>query len=170
MSKEIVNRVAKSKLITIDLEDYYPTGNRIQLDIKGWLFQDLVLKEEGFRESLKTHNWKQYKDSHVALFCSTNAIIPTWAYMLIQTYLNETAKTVTIGTIETIETFLYTKIIDGLDLNYCNEKPVIIKGCSEKKVPEIAYVLLINKLQPIVKSIMYGEACSSVPLYKKKKN
>lgn len=169
MSKEIINRVAKSNLITINLEDYYPQGQRTHLDIKDWLDQELVLKENEFREELKSIDWSQYKNHFVALHCSSNAIIPAWAYLLIQTHLHGIAKKVVVGSIETLESIIYDYTIENLDLDYCKNKPVIVKGCSDKMVPQNAYVKLVNKLQPIAKSIMYGEACSSVPLYKKRK-
>ena len=169
MSKEIINRVAKSNLITINLEDYYVQGHRTNLDIKDWLDQELVLKEKEFREKLKSFDWSQYKNHFVALQCSSNAIIPAWAYLLIQTYLHGIAKKVVVGSIETLESIIYDYTIENLNLDHCKNKPVIVKGCSDKIVPQNAYVKLVNKLQPIAKSIMYGEACSSVPLYKKRK-
>ena len=165
---EIVNRVAKSSLITIDLEDFYPTGTRTLLDIKDWLYDGLILKEKEFRNTLLKFDWHQFKNHHVALHCSSEAIVPAWAFMLIQTHLHGVAKTVIVGTLETLETVLYTSIIVDLDLSFCENKPVIVKGCSNKPVPQNAYLLIIEKLQSVAKSIMYGEACSSVPLYKKK--
>ena len=163
---EIVNRVAKSSLITIDLEDFYPTGTRTLLDIKDWLYDGLILKEKEFRNTLLKFDWHQFKNHHVALHCSSEAIVPAWAFMLIQTHLHGIAKTVIVGTLETLETVLYTSIIVDLDLSFCENKPVIVKGCSNKPVPQNAYLLIIEKLQSVAKSIMYGEACSSVPLYK----
>ena len=165
---EIVNRVAKSSLITIDLEDFYPTGTRTLLDIKDWLYDGLILKEKEFRNTLLKFDWNQFKNHHVALHCSSEAIVPAWAFMLIQTHLHGIAKTVIVGTLETLETVLYTSIIVDLDLSFCKNKPVIVKGCSNKPVPQNAYLLIIEKLQSVAKSIMYGEACSSVPLYKNK--
>ena len=165
---EIVNRVAKSSLITIDLEDFYPTGTRTLLDIKDWLYDGLILKEKEFRNTLLKFDWHQFKNHHVALHCSSEAIVPAWAFMLIQTHLHGIAKTVIVGTLETLETVLYTSIIVDLDLSFCENKPVIVKGCSNKPVPQNAYLLIIEKLQSVAKSIMYGEACSSVPLYKNK--
>ena len=165
---EIVNRVAKSSLITIDLEDFYPTGTRTLLDIKDWLCDGLILKEKEFRNTLLKFDWHQFNNHHVALHCSSEAIVPAWAFMLIQTHLHGIAKTVIVGTLETLETVLYTSIIVDLDLSFCKNKPVIVKGCSNKPVPQNAYLLIIEKLQSVAKSIMYGEACSSVPLYKNK--
>jgi len=164
---EIVNRVANSALVTIDLEDYYPKGVRICFDIKDWLHEGLVLREKEFRTFVNTHDWTVYENQFVALHCSTDAIIPGWAFMLIRLQLSGIAKQVVVGDLETLETALYQIIINDLDLSFCNNKPVIVKGCSNKPVPKNAYLFLINKLQPIAKSIMYGEACSSVPLFKK---
>ncbi len=165
---EIVNRVAKSVLVTIDLEEYYPSGERILFDIKDWLYEGLVLREKEFRTLIDAHDWSIYKNQYIALHCTSNAIIPGWAYMLIRLQLSGIAKQVVVGNLETLETTLYQKIIANLELDYCANKPVIIKGCSNKPVPQNAYLFLIDKLYPIAKSILYGEACSSVPLYKKK--
>lgn len=167
MAEEIVNRVANSKLVTFDLEDFYPEGERVLFDIKDWLLEGLVLREKDFRESAKSHDWSQYQDRFVALTCSTDAIIPGWAYMLLTTYLTPVAKKVVVGDLETLETILYTEIIQKLDVSEYKDLPVIIKGCSKKPVPKNAYLQVINKLQPVAKSIMYGEACSSVPLFKR---
>ena len=166
-SGEIVNRVANSALITIDLEDYYPKGARVCFDIKDWLYEGLVLREKEFRSFVSIHDWSAYKDQFIALHCTSDAIIPGWAFMLIRLQLSGIAKQVVVGDLETLETALYQIIINDLDLSFCNNKPVIVKGCSNKPVPKNAYLFLINKLQPIAKSIMYGEACSSVPLFKK---
>lgn len=166
MSDEIINRVANSKLITLNLEDYYPEGKRILFDIKNWLYHELVLKEKEFRTSVKTHDWTQYKDTYVALNCSTDAIIPAWAYMLLALQLQPYAKKIVLGDLEALETVVYQDIINLLDVSSYNDKSIIIKGCSNKPVPQNAYIMLANKLKPIVKSIMYGEACSSVPLFK----
>ena len=169
MAEEIVNRVAQSKLITFNLEDYYPKGQRFIFDISQWLFEGFVLKEKDFREEAKAHDWSQYRDQFVAIDCSTDAIVPAWAYMLISTYLQPYAKKVVIGNLENLESHLYQEVIENLDVSDLKDKPVIIKGCSSKPVPKNAYIFLINKLQPVVKSLMYGEACSSVPLYKQPK-
>ena len=166
--KEIVNKVAQSKLVTIDLEDYYPQGNRVVFDIKDWLFEEIILKEKDFRSFVKNHNWSQYKDSYVALTCSTDAIIPSWAYMLITTELASFAKKIIIGNLKDLETSIFQDIIAQLSIDPFQDKPVIIKGCSEKSIPETAYTQLITKLIPVAKSIMYGEACSTVPLFKSK--
>ena len=169
MSTEIINRVANSKLITFNLEDFYPKGDRVVFDIKDWLLEGLVLRETVFREKALAHDWSKYQDTYVALLCSTDAIIPAWAYMLLATHLNPFAKKVVTGDLELLETVLYAEIIKDLDVSALEGKPIIVKGCSHKPVPKNAYLLLIEKLQPVAKSILYGEACSSVPLFKNKK-
>ncbi|MCK0108053.1 DUF2480 family protein [Flavobacteriaceae bacterium S0825] len=170
MAEEIINRVANSKLVTIDLEDYYPKGKRVLLDIKDWLLEGLVLREKEFRQQASEHNWEQYKNSFVALHCSTDAIVPAWAYMLLSTYLEPYAIKTVIGDLSTLETSIYQDIISELDVSEFEDKPLIVKGCSNKPIPDNAYIQLTTKLKPIAKSIMYGEACSSVPLYKKPKS
>jgi hypothetical protein len=168
MAEEIVNRVANSKLKVIDLEDYYPEGKRVAFDIKDWLLEGLVLREKEFRQYVSEHNWSQYQDSYVALYCSTDAIVPDWAYMLISVQLEDISKLTVIGSLEHLESILYTSIISEMDISMYQDMPVIIKGCSNKPVPSNALVLLSQKLKPIARSIMFGEACSSVPLYKRK--
>ncbi|MEH1007583.1 DUF2480 family protein [Winogradskyella sp. ECml5-4] len=168
MAEEIINRVANSKLKVVDLEDYYPKGNRILFDIKDWLLEGLVLREKEFRIFVAEHDWSQYQDYYVALHCSTDAIVPDWAYMLISIELQPYSKLSIIGTLENLESILYSEIISNLEVSEFKDAPVIIKGCSHKPVPSNALVLLSQKLKPIAKSIMFGEACSSVPLFKKK--
>lgn len=168
MADEIINRVANSKLVTVNLEDYYPKGQRVLFDIKDWLFEGFVLREKDFRNQVSEHDWSQYQNSYVALTCTSDAIIPGWAYMLISIHLEPFAKKVVIGNLEQLETAIYQDIIQNLDVSEFEDKPLIIKGCSKKPVPENAYIMLATKLKPVAKSIMYGEACSSVPLYKKK--
>ena len=168
MADEIINRVANSKLVTLDLEDYYPIGERIVIDISEWLFKGIVLREMEFRNHIKTHNWTQYQDKFVAISCSTDAIVPAWAYMLISIELQAYSKTFVVGKLETLETFIYRDIIENLDVSNLIDKPVIIKGCSKMPVPLNAYNMISSKLKPIVKSIMFGEACSNVPLFKRK--
>ena len=169
MSEEIINRVSKSKLITFDLEEIYPEGKRVLFDVKDWLFQELILKETEFRESVKNHDWSQYKKSFVAVNCSVDAIIPSWALMLVASELIPFANKVVIGDLELLETVVYQELISFLDFKEFADVPVIIKGCANKPIPKSAYAFLIEKLQPIAKSIMFGEACSTVPLYKSKK-
>ena len=168
MSGEIINRVTNSKLVTIDLEDFYPSGKRVHFDISQWMLEGIILREKEFRERANAHDWSQYKDSYVALYCSTDAIIPGWAYLLISLHLSPFAAKVSVGSLEELETVLFTEIIQNMDFSEYTDKPVIIKGCSHKPVPQNAYVLLAQKLQPLTKSIMYGEACSSVPLFKRR--
>ncbi len=168
MSEEIINRVANSKLITFDLEDYYPEGKRVVLDIKDWLYEGFILREKEFRNYISDHNWEQYKDTYVALSCSTDAIVPGWAYMLIATELQLYVKQLVIGDLQQLETTVYQTVIDNLDVSPFKDRPVIIKGCSNKPVPPNAYLWITSKLQPYVKSLRYGEACSSVPLVKNK--
>ena len=167
MNDEIINRVANSKLVTIDLEDYYPDGKRVLFDIKDWLLEGLVLREKDFREKAKNFDWSKYEKSYVALTCSTDAIIPAWAFMLLTVNLEPFVEKTIIGNLDALETSIYQDIINQLDTSEFKDKPIIIKGCSNKPVPVNAYTLLINKLKPIAKSIMYGEACSSVPLFKR---
>ena len=166
---EIVNKVANSVLEVFDLEDYYPSGIRTQLDISQWLLDGFLLKEKDFREALKNHDWSQFQNHFVAIHCSTDAIIPAWASILVTVYLSPFAKKVVVGNISDLETSLYQEILSTLDYSKYQDKPIILKGCSKKPVPESAYIMAIQKLQPFAKSIMYGEACSAVPLYKKNK-
>ena len=166
---EIVNKVANSVLEVFDLEDYYPSGIRKQLDISQWLLDGFLLKEKDFREALKIHDWSQFQNHFVAIHCSTDAIIPAWASILVTVYLSPFAKKVVFGNLTDLETSLYQEILPTLDYSKYQDKPIILKGCSKKPVPESAYIMAIQKLQPFAKSIMYGEACSAVPLYKKNK-
>ena len=168
MENEIINRVANSKLKVIDLEDFYPNGKRVLFDISDWLLEGLVLREKEFRAFVSAHNWSQYQDSYMALHCSTDAIVPDWAYMLISIELQNYSKLAIAGTLENLESILYAEIISNLDVSEYKDSPVIIKGCSHKPVPTNALVLLSQKLKPIAKTIMFGEACSSVPLFRKK--
>jgi len=169
MAEEIVNRVAQSKLITFNLEEHYPKGERVVFDLSHWLHEGFVLREKEFRSQAKQHDWTQYKDQYIALGCSTDAIVPAWAYMLLSSFLEPYAKKVVIGDLEMLESHLYQEIIENLDVSDLEGEAVIVKGCSNKPVPKNAYIFLINKLQPVVRSLMYGEACSSVPLYKQPK-
>lgn len=168
MIMEIINKVANSALEVFDLEDYYPKGSRVELDISQWLLEGFLLREKDFREHLKNHDWSQYQDQYVAVFCSTDAIVPAWASILVAVHLAPFAKKIVSGRLEEIETALYQEILPTLDYSAYAGKPVIIKGCSKKPVPMSAYVSAAQYLQPFARSIMYGEACSAVPLYKKK--
>ena len=170
MAKEIINRVAQSKLVTIDLEDFYPPGERVVIDLKDWLFEGLVLREKDFRAAVKAHDWSVYEGKYAAVLCSTEAIIPSWAYLLVTISLAPFAKKVVVGSLELLESQLYESILDTLPLDPYKDRPVIIKGCSEKHIPETAYASLVTRLLPVASSLMYGEACSSVPLHKKSKS
>ena len=168
MENSIVNKVSNSSLVVVDLQDYKPNGVRNLVDISQWL-EDGLLREKSFRQSLKEHNWSQYKDHLVALDCSADVILPAWATLLITTYLSPHAKTVILGSLNDLEKHLFSKTIDQLDLERFKGKPLIIKGCSDNSIPEASYINLIQRLQKVAKSIFYGEACSSVPLWKAKK-
>lgn len=163
----IVNKVANSGLITINLEELYPSEKRFAFDIKDQLWQGLALKEKDFREFLKNHDWTQYQDSFVAVFCSVDAIIPHWAFMLVASKLSGIAKKVIIGTPIEMESIIFKEIIEKLDANNYLDQRLVIKGCADKEVPASAYADLVSKLQPVAKSIMFGEPCSTVPVYKK---
>ena len=165
----IVNKVAQSGLITIDLEAFYPQGERVLFDIKDLLFQGLILREKDFREFIKNEDWSKYKDKYVALVCSADAIVPTWAYMLLATQLEPFAQKVVFGDLETLETVLYSEILNQLKIDEYKDARIVIKGCGNLPIPKSAYVQITSLLRPVAKSIMYGEPCSTVPLYKKAK-
>ncbi|MFT5239009.1 MAG: hypothetical protein ACI840_002461 [Ulvibacter sp.] len=169
MEKEIINRVALSGIITINLEEFYPQGKRVLFDIKEHLFQGLILKEKDFRGFLKNEDWIKYTDAYVALTCSEDAIVPTWAYMLLVAQLAPFAKKVVFGDLEILETVLYNDILNKLNINDYKDARIVIKGCGDLPVPKAAYVEITRLLRPVAKSIMYGEACSMVPLYKQPK-
>lgn len=166
---EIINKVALSGIITIDLEEFYPQGERVLFDIKDLLFQGLILREKDFREFVKNEDWTKYKNKYVALICSADAIVPTWAYMLLATQLEPYVKKVVFGNLEILETVLYNDILGKLNINDYKDARIVIKGCGHLPVPKAAYVEIARLLRPIAKSIMYGEACSTVPLYKQTK-
>jgi hypothetical protein len=166
---EIINKVDKSGIITIDLEEFYPPGERILFDIKSLLFQELILREKDFREFVKNEDWSKYKNKYVALICSADAIVPTWAYMLLATHLEPFAKRIVFGDLETLETILYNDILNKLNINDYKDARIVIKGCGNLPVPKAAYVEITRLLRPVAKSIMYGEPCSTVPLYKQAK-
>jgi hypothetical protein len=167
MPDEIINKVANSKLVSLDLEDYYPKGERTLIDIKDWLFQEQVLIEKDYRNRLKEQDWTAYQNKYVGIICSSDAIIPSWAYLLLTVHLAPYAKKIVVGNLEQLETILFEEVIAKMELEEFEDKAVIVKGCSEKFIPYAAYSLLIQRLFPVVSSLMYGEACSSVPLYKR---
>jgi Protein of unknown function (DUF2480) len=164
--EEIINKVANSALEVFDLEDYYAVGIRTQIDLSQWLLEGFLLREKDFREQLKQHDWSQYQNQYVALYCSTDAIVPAWATILVTVYLSPFTKKVVLGDLTDLETALYQQVLSTIDYSKYQDKPIILKGCSKKPVPESAYIMAIQNLQPFAKSIMYGEACSAVPLYK----
>ena len=165
---EIINKVANSQLEVFDLEDHYMEGKRIQIDISVWLTEGFLLIEKDFREHLKNYDFSVYKDFFVAINCATDAIIPAWAKILVTVYVAPFAKKVVSGNLADLESMLYQEVLPNLDYSIYKDKPIILRGCSKKPVPESAYILAIQYLQPYAKSIMYGEACSAVQLFKKK--
>jgi hypothetical protein len=167
MKKEIVNKVKNSSLKTIDLDLLIPKTPRVIFDIKKWLKNDLILIEKDFRGLIKSHNWNQYLGKYVSIQCSNNAIIPDWAFMLVSKSLKELEIENFIGSLEIMEHIIVKKTIDKLDLSSFKDKSIIIKGCSKKSIPKSSYSFLIDRLQPIAKKIMFGEACASVPIFKK---
>ncbi|MEC4113624.1 DUF2480 family protein [Myroides pelagicus] len=167
MEGEIVNKVANSSLKIFDLEDYYPVNQRMQIDISQWLYEGFVLREKEFRASLKEVDWSMYQDAYVGLNCSTDAILPGWTYMLLTSYLQPFAKRTFIGSVEDIEKSIYQEILFAIDYSEYKDLPVIVKGCSNKTIPEEAYVLATQLIMPYARSVMFGEACSAVPIYKR---
>lgn len=166
--KEIINRVSASSLITFDLEEYYQPGERVLIDVKDQLYKGLILKEKDFREFIKQHDWSLYQNKFVAVSCSADAIIPTWAFMLVAIALRPYAKVIEFGTIENLEEKLFHEALSKVNWSQFQNTKVVVKGCSKVNVPASAYVHTVTKLQPIVASLMFGEACSTVPLYKKR--
>lgn len=167
MDKPLVNRVASSGLITINLEDFFPTEDVVVFDIKDYLFMELILKEKDFREALKAHDWSQYAGKNLVVFCSTDAIIPVWAYMLVAAYAAPFAHRVFQGDEDTFYKVVFNEALAKIDAEQYEQKRIVIKGCSNKPVPPSAYVELTQKLQPFAQSIMYGEPCSTVPIFKR---
>jgi hypothetical protein len=168
--EEIVNRVTNSTLITFDLEDLYEPGERVLIDIKDQLYEGLILREKDFRTFIREHSWSDYEDKLIAITCSSDAIIPTWAYMLMTVALQPYAKKVVFGTLDNLERALYQEALAKVDWEKFRDNKIVVKGCSKVNVPVEAYVEVINKLRPVASSIMYGEACSTVPLFKKPKS
>jgi len=166
VSEEIINKVANSGLITIDLEEFYPKGERVLFDLKPLLFQELILKEKDFREFIKGHDWTDYKNKMVAITCTNDAIIPTWAFMLVSIALEPFAKKTVFGSLETLEAILFNEVLKTINYTDYQDKRIVIKGCGNLPVSTNAYVELVRGLKPFAKSIMYGEPCSTVPLYK----
>ncbi len=168
MENEIVNRVSNSPLVTFDLEELYTPGERILFDIKNLLFQELILREKDFRDFIKSHDWSQYTDKYVAITCSADAVVPTWAYMLLTASLQPHTSIVIFGSIQDLETTLFKNTLDKIDWKRFTNAKVVIKGCSKVAVPISAYIEVTNRLRPVASSIMFGEPCSTVPVFKKK--
>jgi hypothetical protein len=164
---EIVNKVAASGLVTIDLEEFFPSGERVSIDLAEQLWQGLALREKDFRTWIQSDDWSQYQGKHVAVFCSVDAIIPAWAFMLVASALSDYAATVVHGSRAELEQVLFRSMIDSLDMNEYRDKRCIVKGCSDLPVPQSAYSHLVMRLRPVVRSIMFGEPCSTVPVYKR---
>jgi len=167
MEQTLVNRVAGSGLVTIDLETFYPEGEVVAFDLKDHLFMGLILKEKDFREALKAHDWAQYTGKNLAVFCSADAIIPMWAYMLVAAYAAPFARDVFQGLPEQYAEFAFLKTLATLNPDDYAGKRLVIKGCSDKPVPPSAYLEITRRLQPVAAGIMFGEPCSTVPVYKR---
>ncbi|MBE8713473.1 DUF2480 family protein [Sphingobacterium hungaricum] len=168
IQETIVNKVAQSGLLTIDLAHYAPKEEIYIYDIKENLFHGLILKEKDFREFVKTHNWEQYEGKHVGIICSTDAIVPTWAYMLLANKLEPFALSVNFGDEQVIYQFLFQDELNRIDMEAFKDQRVVIKGCGDIAIPESAFVKFTANLSKVAKSIMYGEPCSTVPIFKRK--
>jgi hypothetical protein len=168
MSDAIVNKVAESGLITLDLEKYLPKEEMVLFDLKDYLFMGLILKEKDFRAALQQIDWPQYKDKYVAVACTADAVIPIWAYMLVAAYLQPFARDVVFGTVDEMKDQILLFNLKQLDMADYEDKRVVVKGCGEVAISERAYLEITKKLRPVAKSIMYGEPCSTVPVFKKK--
>ncbi|HVE60909.1 MAG TPA: DUF2480 family protein [Chitinophagaceae bacterium] len=164
----IVNKVASSGLLSLDLEKYLPEGEIMTFDLKDYLFMGLILKEKDFREALKNKDWEEYRDKYVSVVCTADAIIPIWAYMLITTYLQPVAKDVFVGNEAEMYKYIFLQNIEAINPTDYQDQRVVVKGCGDIAIDNYAYAAVTKKLLPAVKSIMYGEPCSTVPVFKKK--
>lgn len=169
MESVLVNKVADSGIITLNLEQFLPQESTIAgFDLKPFLFKEMIVREKDFRQSVLEHNWESFENKHVAIFCSVDAIIPMWAYMLIASALQPFASSVFFGNEEALKADLMKHNIERLDASDYTDKRVVIKGCGDQSLPEMAFLSITSKLRPVVKSLMYGEPCSTVPVFKKK--
>jgi hypothetical protein len=168
MEEPIINKVAESGLITLDPAIYLPKGKIAVFDIKDHLFMGMILKEKDFREALKNTDWEQYRDKNVAITCSADAIIPMWAYMLLATYLQPVARDIVMGDEKELSRQLLLENIKRINIEEFADKRIVIKGCGDIPIDDFVYMELTKQLLPVAKSIMYGEPCSTVPVYKKK--
>jgi hypothetical protein len=168
MSEEISNKVALSSLLTIDLAEFYPSEAIEVFDMKSYLFMDLILKEKDFRTAMEQLDWTIYQDKIVAVTCTADAVIPVWAYMLLVSYLQPVASDIVMGDRQTAAQQVLLKRLNALDVHEYKDKRVVVKGCGDLPVGEFAYMEITRRLQPVVRSIMYGEPCSTVPVYKRK--
>ncbi len=162
-----VNKVAESGIITLDLAPYVPGSEVAVFDLKPFLFREMILREKDYRAALQTHDWKQYEHKQVAMTCTVEAIIPVWAYMLATSYLQPVAASVYFGSEAELINSLINSRINEIDVTEYLDKRVVIKGCGDTPIPDAAYVAITQHLRPVVKSLMYGEPCSTVPVYKK---
>lgn len=164
---EIINRVSSSPIISLNLEEIYPKEERVVFDLKPFLWQELILKEQDFRKALKEVNWEVYRNRWVGIICSADAIVPTWAFMLVCTYLEPVTKGYVVGELDVLEIMISERVISNFDLESFRDRPVVIKGCSSYPIPLFAYGRMVSVLQPVARSLMFGEPCSTVPLFKK---
>jgi hypothetical protein len=168
MNDPIINKVAESGLITIDPADYYPKEDVKTFDLKDFLYMGMILKEKEFRQSLKDLDWEQYRDKNVAVTCTADAIIPVWAWMVVATYLQPVAREILVGNENELHKLIFLKNLSQINVNEFADKRIVVKGCGDTPIGEFVYMELTRLLQPVAKSIMYGEPCSTVPVYKKK--
>jgi len=168
IQENIVNKVAQSGLVTVDLASFASKGERVVYDIKDNLFHGLILKEKDFRDFVKSHDWQQYEGKYVAITCTADAIVPTWAYMLLANRMAPYAKEIVFGDLATLETLLYERALENLNMEMYRDQRVVVKGCGDIQIPESAFVKFTVALTKVAKSIMYGEPCSTVPVFKRK--
>ena len=167
MNEPIVNKVSESGLVSLDLETYYPKDEIAMFDLKDYLFMGMILKEKEFREALKNIDWEKYQDKNVAVTCTADAIIPVWAYMLVASYLQPVVKEIVMGDEKELQKTIFLKNLSQINVAEFTGQRIVIKGCGETPIGDFAYMEITKLLRPVAKSIMYGEPCSTVPIYKK---